>query len=89
METLETLLLGAVAMGSLTVSLFFLRFWVRTGDVFFVFFSVAFLIEAASRVVTAFEHAADENEPLLYLPRLLAFSLIALGVMLKNRPHGG
>ena len=88
-QMLETLILGAVAMGSLVASLFFLRFWVRTRDSFFLFFSAAFLIEAASRVGLAFGRAANEYEPLFYLPRLLAFSLIALAVILKNRPRGG
>jgi hypothetical protein len=80
-------LLGAIAMASLVVALFFLRFWLRSRDSFFLFFSAAFLIEAVSRVVLAFEPASDEYEPLYYLPRLLAFSLIALAVILKNRPR--
>jgi hypothetical protein len=87
-QMLETLILGAVAMGSLVASLFFLRFWVRTRDSFFLFFSAAFLIEAGSRVGLAFGRAANEYEPLFYLPRLLSFSLIALGVILNNRPRG-
>jgi hypothetical protein len=86
METIETLLLGAVAMGSLVVSLFFLRFWTRTRDVFFIYFSVAFFIEAVSHFALAFEPDPYGNEPLYYLPRLLAFSLIALAVVQKNRP---
>lgn len=85
--TLKVLLLGAIAMGSLVASLFFLRFWLRTRDTFFLFFAAAFLIECISRAVLAFEQTADENEPLYYLPRLFAFSLIALAVVLKNRPR--
>jgi uncharacterized membrane protein HdeD (DUF308 family) len=87
MQTLETLLLGAIAMGSLVAALFFLRFWARTRDTFFLFFSAAFFIEAISRLVLALEHGPEENEPLYYFPRLIAFSLIALAVVLKNRPH--
>ena len=89
METFETLLIGAVAMGSLIVSLFFLRFWVRTRDTLFACFSIAFLIEAVSRFALAFARDTNDNEPLFYLPRLLAFSLIALAVILKNRPRRG
>jgi uncharacterized membrane protein HdeD (DUF308 family) len=88
MQTLETFLLGAAAMGLIAAALFFLRFWRRTRDSFFLFFSAAFLIEGISRLPLAFEHAADETEPLYYLPRLVAFSLIALAVILKNRPRG-
>ena len=85
MEALETFLFGAIAMGSLVAALFFLRFWKRTRDTFFLFFSAAFLIKSASRAILAFEHSASENEPLYYLPRLVGFSLIALAVVLKNR----
>jgi len=88
MDALKPFLLGAIAMGSFVVALFFLRFWTRTGDRFFLLFSGAFLIEAVSRAVLAYELKPDENEPLYYLPRLLAFSLIALAVILKNRPRG-
>jgi hypothetical protein len=88
MSTLGTLLTGAVSMGSLVVAVFFLRFWTRTRDTFFIFFAAAFLIEALSRFALAFHAASDEAEPLYYVPRLVAFSLIAIAVVLKNRPHG-
>jgi len=84
---LQSFLQGAAAMGSLVAALFFLRFWTRTRDSFFLFFSAAFLIEGLSRLPLVFEHAADETEPLYYLPRLVAFSLIVLAVILKNRPR--
>ena len=87
MAALQSFLHGAAAMGSLVAALFFLRFWTRTRDSFFLFFSAAFLIEGLSRVPLVFEHAADETEPLYYLPRLVAFSLIVLAVILKNRPR--
>ena len=88
MQTLQTFLLGAAAMGSLAASLFFLRFWRRTRDSFFLFFAAAFFIEGCSRLPLALERAPNETEPLYYLPRLLAFSLIALAVIWKNRPRG-
>jgi uncharacterized membrane protein HdeD (DUF308 family) len=88
MARLEIFLAGAVAMASALAALFFLRFWVRTRDTLFIWFAVAFFIEAVSRSILAFESAPNENEPLFYLPRLLAFSLIALAVLLKNRPRG-
>jgi hypothetical protein len=84
---LQTFLQGVAATGSLVAALFFLRFWTRTRDSFFLFFSAAFLIEGLSRVPLAFEQAGDESEPLYYLPRLLAYSLIVLAVVLKNRPQ--
>ena len=86
--TLQTFLQGVAATGSLVAALFFLRFWIRTRDSFFLFFSAAFLIEGLSRVPLAIERAGDETEPLYYLPRLLAYGLIVLAVVLKNRPRG-
>jgi hypothetical protein len=88
MAMLQSFLQGVAAMGALVAALFFLRFWTRTRDSFFLFFSAAFLIEGLSRVPLAFDHSADEAEPLYYLPRLIGFSLIALAVILKNRPGG-
>ena len=88
MEALDALpfvLAGAVSMACIVAALFFLRFWSRTRDAFFLFFSAAFLIEAVSRFVLAFHPAGDETEPLYYLPRLFAFSLIVIAVVLKNR----
>ena len=87
-ESLNPFLFGAIAMGSLVAALFFPRFWTLTSDRFFLLFSGAFFIEAASRTVLAFETIPNEREPLYYLPRLLAFSLIALAVILKNKPRG-
>jgi hypothetical protein len=84
MNTFGTLLVGAVSMGSLIAALFFVRFWKRTRDNFFLLFAAAFLIEAISRFALAFHSTADEAEPLYYMPRLVAFLMIALAVVVKN-----
>jgi hypothetical protein len=76
------------ATGSLVAALIFQLIWTRKHEIFFLFLSEDFVIEGHSSVTLAFEHAADEAEPLYYLPRLVAFSLIALAVILKNRPRG-
>jgi len=86
MQLLDAFLLGAAAMGSLAAALFFLRFFRRTRDHFFLFFSAAFAIEGVSRLPLALGAPSSETEALYYLPRLVAFSLIALAVILKNRP---
>ena len=86
MRLLDAFLLGASAMGSLAAALFFLRFYRRSHDRFFLFFAAAFAIEGFSRLPLALEIPSSETEPLYYLPRLVAFSLIALAVILKNRP---
>lgn len=71
-------------MSAFLAALFFLRFWVRTGDRFFLIFSIAFAIYALSQLVLGLIDAS-EFEPLYYLPRVLTFSLIVLAVVEKNR----
>ena len=86
MTTLQPVLLGALGIALLTASLFFLKFWIRTRDPFFAWFSLSFLIEAISQVALAWVQAGDEREPLFYLLRLGSFALIAFAVVQKNRP---
>ncbi|HKQ44212.1 MAG TPA: DUF5985 family protein [Rhizomicrobium sp.] len=86
METLRSILTGAVSMASFLVALFFLRFWVRTRDRFFLIFAIAFGIYAISQLVLGLSNVL-EFEPLYYLPRVLTFLLIVLAVVEKNR-HG-
>jgi uncharacterized membrane protein HdeD (DUF308 family) len=85
--SINSVLIGAVAMASLVATLFFLRFWRQTRDSFFLLFAVAFAIDAVSRLVLGLAHVPDETEPFYYVPRLVTFSLIILAIALKNRPR--
>jgi hypothetical protein len=77
--------LGAVAMASLVAALFFLRFWRQTRDRFFILFSLAFLIDALDRTALGvFDWISEEQEPVYYFVRLLAYSLIVLAIAGKN-----
>jgi len=78
-------LTGAVATLSLVAALFFLRFWTRTHDRFFLLFALAFAIDGLSRLVVAAINLSDDTELYAYLPRLVTFSLIIAAVVLKNR----
>lgn len=78
-------LVGGVAALSLVAALFFLRFWRRTGDQFFLLFALAFAIDGLSRLAVTAIHLPDEFEPYSYLPRLVTFGLIIAAVVLKNR----
>lgn len=82
---LDPMLAGAIVMASLTVSLFFLRFWKSTRDRFFLFFAIAFALEAMTRTVLAITHAQSEDAPAYYLPRLAAYVLILIAILDKNR----
>jgi hypothetical protein len=84
---MNILLLGAIAMASFVAGLFFLRFWKTSGDRFFLFFAIAFWIEAVSRTCLALVHPLPEDFPFFYAMRLLAFGLIFFAILDKNRPH--
>lgn len=80
---MNQLLLGAIAMASLIIGLFFLRFWKKTRDRFFLFFAVAFSLEGLNRVMLGLTQGS-ENEPIIYLVRLLSFVLILIAIIDKN-----
>ncbi len=81
------LLAGAVAMGSLIIALFFLRFWRNTRDRFFLYFALSFLIEGVHRIYAVMDLSASEDSPHHYLVRLLAYLLILWAIVEKNWPR--
>ncbi len=84
---MNQLIMGAIAMASFVVGLFFLRFWRQTRDRFFLFFSIAFSVEGVNRIVYGLSDHLDEHEPLIYLVRFLTFGLILYAIVDKNRQN--
>lgn len=82
---LNMLLLGAIALASFTVGLFFLRFWRAGHDRFFLFFALSFFVEAANRVALALSESPNEGGAGYYWVRLVAYLLILVAVIDKNR----
>lgn len=82
---MDQMLTGAIAAGSLFAGLFFFRFWVQTGDRFFLLFAGSFWLEALGRVLLVAVPHASEQEPLFYLVRLVAYGLIIAAIWQKNR----
>ncbi|GAB3387842.1 DUF5985 family protein [Massilia agri] len=78
---------GAISMASVTIALFFLRFWRNTGDRFFLYFALSFFIEGVHRIYSAALNEAGEDSPLHYLIRLLAYGLILWAILEKNLPQ--
>ncbi len=78
---------GAMTMGYLVSGLFFLRFWKKSGDRLFIFFAVAFWVLAGQRLALALTSQTGEDQIFLYVVRLLAFLLILVGILDKNRPR--
>jgi hypothetical protein len=84
MDDTKLLLIGAIMMGCLTASLFFLRFWRSTRDRFFLFFAISFFLEAVVRLLTAQVDNFNEERPHIYLIRLAAFIVILFAIADKN-----
>lgn len=78
-------LLGAIAVGTFTAGLFFMRFWRMTSDRLFLYFALAFFGEVVTRVWMALGAALPEEEPSIYLLRLLSYGLVVMGIVDKNR----
>ena len=85
---MNNILAGAIAMGSMVIALFFLRFWRSTHDRFFLYFALSFASEALRRVFASLATAAGEDTPEHYLIRLAAYLLILWAIWEKNRPRG-
>ncbi|WP_375772879.1 DUF5985 family protein [Archangium gephyra] len=79
---------GVVFALCCVAGLFFLRFWRKTRDRFFAFFAASFWLMALQRVMML---GLLHNEYLVgaYLIRLLAFVLIIMAIVDKNRVRGG
>jgi hypothetical protein len=73
---------GGVAMASFAVGVFFLRYFRTSKDRLFLLFCVAFWLFSLNWTVIALMPALA---PSAYWLRLLAFAIIALGVLDKNR----
>lgn len=86
---MEQMLAGAIAMGSMVIALFFLRFWRSSRDRFFLYFALSFLIEGVHRIYSTLVPDSGEDAPLHYLVRLLAYGLILWAIVEKNRPRSG
>jgi len=79
------MLLGGITVGSTVAGLFFLRFWNRTNDRLFLFFSFAFFLLAINRIVMAIDAVSSDEDPVIYLMRLVAYGLIIFAIVDKNR----
>jgi hypothetical protein len=83
---MQGMLSGAIAMGWLVAGLFFLRFWRRTRDPFFLWFTLSFWLESFNRVALGLMDGTGEDAPVIYGLRVVAYGLILLAIWQKNRP---
>jgi len=82
---MQHILTGAIAMASLAVGVFFLRYWKTTADRFFLYFAASFWIEGLNRIHMGLTDPHVEYRAASYLVRLLAYGLILVAIWEKNR----
>lgn len=84
---MNQVLSGVIIAGYAAAGLFFLRFWRETRDRLFAIFATAFWLLCIQRILLSVRYAvvSDENAAYIYLVRLLAFVLIIVGILDKNR----
>lgn len=77
-------LMGVSTAGFTVAAIFFLRFWTRTRDQLFGAFAAAFFLFAVERSLL-FMNSGDEPRSSIYVLRLVAFCLIGVAILRKNR----
>ena len=83
---MDQFIMGAIAMASWVAGLFFLRFWRTTGDRLFAIFAISFWLLGLTRLALALMIEPSENRHYLYILRFVAFVLILVAIIDKNRP---
>lgn len=76
---------GALAMASLAIALFFLRFWRLSKDRLFAGFALAFSFLAINWIGLGFFRGDSETRHWVFMFRLAAFAVIIAAVVDKNR----
>ena len=79
---------GMTTMGFIVASLFFFRFWRRTGDEIFVYFGASFCMLAVSQAIGSLVEIPGDDRAWIYLLRLAAFALLIVGIVVKNVKDG-
>ena len=87
---MELLTWGVLAMASLMAALFFLRYWRSTRERLFIFFALAFAGLAANWTGLAVidQPTGEAQQTYAYVVRLVAFLILIIGIIDKNRRSG-
>jgi hypothetical protein len=87
MEVLVVTMRGAVIMGCFLAAVFFARYWHLSRDRFYGFFTAALLLLMTNWIALVHFDTTGQEEArqLIYILRMVAFLLIAAGIVDKNR----
>lgn len=86
--TLQAFIGGAIFLGMALMAAIFFRFYKKTSDTLFIYFTAAFSLLAAERIILVWTNTLDEVQAGAYCMRLMAFGLIIFAVVQKNRETG-
>ncbi len=75
---------GAISLGFVGISLFFLKFWRTTRDGLFAAFALSALLLGIDQLLLTISPNPEQENAWLYLPRLAAFIVIAVAIVVKN-----
>lgn len=78
---------GMSALAYIVIAIFFLRFWHSTRDRLFLMLAIAFSLMWVTRIVSAALGSALVHSGYVFSFRFLAYLLIVLAIMDKNRPR--
>lgn len=78
---------GALMMACFVAGLFFIKFWKKTHDRLFIMFAFSFFMLSMERLVLGYIGTRNEPSTMIYLIRLLAFVLILIAIIDKNRKN--
>lgn len=85
MDRPEVFISGMLVMATFAIGLYFLKFWRLSKDRFFIWFAVAFWVFGLGWIVRAIHPDVSEHGHWAYVPRLLAFLIIIVAILDKNR----
>jgi hypothetical protein len=79
--------MGGIGMAALIIGMFFARYWRRTHDRLYLFFGASFAVQAVDRFILGLAGDPSEERAMIYLLRLLAYVLIIVAIVDKNRSN--
>jgi hypothetical protein len=77
---------GAMMLACLAIGLYFLKFWRRTGDRFFLLFALGFFVLGLNRIaILMLTELQEATATVFYIVRLCAYVLLLIAIIDKNR----
>lgn len=76
---------GALMMVSFVIGIIFMKFWKKSHDRLFLMFGIAFWMMAFERFVLGYLNTTDESHLHIYFIRMIAFAIILIAIVLKNK----